>query len=85
MFDTDLDNINFSFNGDESKTYRQICDVNGFDKTIQSLKGDGKLVETAQDQQYIPAQIKLADGHTNMGVSNHLLTLGRSIVFAFAL
>ncbi len=38
LFDAGLDSIKFSFNADNAESYRRVCGVDGFDRTIQNLK-----------------------------------------------
>jgi len=38
LFDAGLDSIKFSFNADDRESYRQICGVDGFDRTLENLR-----------------------------------------------
>lgn len=38
VFDAGLDSIKFSFNADGPESYRQVCGVDGFDRTVANLK-----------------------------------------------
>jgi pyruvate-formate lyase-activating enzyme len=38
LFDAGLDSIKFSFNADSPESYRRVCGVDGFDRTMANLK-----------------------------------------------
>jgi len=38
LFEAGLDSIKFSFNADNPEHYRQVCGVDGFDRTLENLK-----------------------------------------------
>jgi len=38
LFDAGLDSIKFSFNADSRESYRRICGVDGFDRTLENLR-----------------------------------------------